>query len=279
MKNFPLTVAGVAAGGAALYGFLTAPSVRRHEAAACFMEVCYAHRGLHGNGIPENSMPAFAAAIREGYGIETDVQLTADGIPVLFHDDTLDRICGVPGRVRDFTLAELQRYPLSGTAEHIPTLEEFLALLTGRVPLLLEIKAAHNCTLTCARTWACMRTYGGAWCMESFHPLALSYFRRHAPHIVRGQLSAAFTREKEMSPMRFLQQNFLFNCAARPDFISYYFKHADFFSFRLQRKLYKIPTAAWTVKSQEDAEAAAGFDTLIFENIRPKAKRGTQDGI
>jgi glycerophosphoryl diester phosphodiesterase len=100
-----------------------------------------AHRGLHDAARPENSLAAFEASAQAGHPIELDVHLTADGHAVVFHDDDLPRMTGRPGRVADATLAELRALPLLDTDERIPSLDDVLALVHGRVPVLVELKA------------------------------------------------------------------------------------------------------------------------------------------
>src|SRR5690606_2438536 len=99
-----------------------------------------AHRGLHGPGVPENTLPAFRAAIAAGYGIELDVQPARDGTPLVFHDSGLRRMAGIDAPVSSLSVAEAAAYPLLGTTHGIPTLEEVLALVAGRVPVLIEVK-------------------------------------------------------------------------------------------------------------------------------------------
>ena len=122
-----------------LYAFLTYPGKRR-DISPELLGTQYAHRGLHDAEHPENSLSAFALAVKNGYGIELDVRLSKDGVLVVFHDDTLDRVAGIPGKVIDFTAKELSEMRLGGSEEGIPTLAEVLDLVNGRVPLLVEIK-------------------------------------------------------------------------------------------------------------------------------------------
>ena len=112
----------------------------------------YAHRGLHDNlwGIPENSLPAFQAAVDKGYGIELYVHITADHQLIVHHDDTLYRMCRVERAIKDMTLEEIRQYTLLNTDEKIPTLKEVLDLVNGKVPLLIELKSeSHNCDTLC----------------------------------------------------------------------------------------------------------------------------------
>ena len=113
-----------------LYLFMIMPRILGRPKRKPYLGVYYAHRGLHDNrtSAPENSMPAFRKAVEAGYGIELDVQLTKDGIPVIFHDFTLERICGVSGKPGDYTFEELQEMKLLQTEEKIPSLQEFLEM-------------------------------------------------------------------------------------------------------------------------------------------------------
>ena len=130
----------------------------------------YAHRGLHDNSgdIPENSIPAFKKAIEAGYGIEFDVQLTKDRIPIVFHDDTLERVCGVSGSAKDYTYKELLEFHLFDTKEHIPTLSEVLSLVNSQVPLIIELKFPENPATVCHYADAVIKNYKGVYCIESF---------------------------------------------------------------------------------------------------------------
>ncbi len=259
-----------------LFVFLIAPR-RRRSLAAMFSHHVYAHRGLHGNGVPENSRAAFRLAVEQGYGIELDVQLSKDGIPVVFHDGTLRRMCGegIKGGPVDYTAEELSRMTLAGTGETIPTFREVLDLVGGRVPLVVEIKNDGNCLATCRAAAEELRRYAGMWCVESFNPLAVHFFRKERPDAVRGVLSERFMKEKELrKPLYFALQILVLNFLARPDFIAYDFRDAGrSLAFRLCRLLGAY-TFAFTVRTEEDEALAEknGFDTVIFENITPKRK-------
>ena len=173
--------------------------------------------------MPENSLPAFRAAAEAGYAVEMDVHLTADDQLVVFHDDTLERMCGVPGVIDDFTLAELRALRLGDTDCVIPTFAEALEALGGRVPLLLEVKRGHNNRRLCALTLAALRTYGGPYCVESFDPTIVAWFRRNAPDILRGQLSQPPKDYGKAlnKPAAAIVGNVLTNVIARPQFIAY----------------------------------------------------------
>ena len=168
-------IAAPAAACAGAFAFLVAPGRATRAQKAPFLCRNYAHRGLHteDGSVPENSLPAFRAAAEAGYAVEMDVHLTADDQLVVFHDDTLERMCGVQGVIDDFTLAELRALRLGKTDCVIPTFAEALEALGGRVPLLLEIKRGHDNRRLCALTLEALRTYTGPYCVESFDPTAV----------------------------------------------------------------------------------------------------------
>lgn len=234
----------------------------------------YAHRGLHDNAseAPENSMRAFQRAVEAGYGIELDIQLTKDKVPVVFHDFTLQRVCGVEGKVRDYTYEELQQFPLCKSREHIPKFSEVLALVNGRVPLIVEFKIEWMDLSLCPIADKLLREYQGPYCMESFHPLGVFWYRRHHKNILRGQLSTAFLRDGEYrGPVYFVMQNLLLNFLTKPDFIAYEYKYPNMLSRKICRRLYGNLAAAWTIKSQEQLEAARkNFDFFIFDSFIPE---------
>lgn len=127
---------------AAGYFFSILPATSRRQECLKFAEWNYAHRGLWNaaEGVPENSLPAFARAAEQGYAIELDIQITKDGRIVVFHDDTMKRMCGNEGKISDYTYEELQQFHLGDSTEKIPLLREVLQTVDGRVPLLVEIK-------------------------------------------------------------------------------------------------------------------------------------------
>lgn len=239
-----------------------------------FLGVFYAHRGLHdrSRGVPENSLPAFLRAAESGYGIEMDVQLTKDEQVVVFHDNTLKRVCGLDAPVNSRTFEELQELSLLGTKERIPLFSEVLKAVDGRVPLIVEIKMADSRTRVCELADRILQGYKGRYCMESFHPLAVYWYKRHRPGIVRGQLSADFVKEgeRETFPM-WIVHHLLTNFITRPDFVSYSHKGAGVWSRRICRRLYRNLAVAWTIRSEEELRAAKEqFDLFIFEGFRPR---------
>ncbi len=256
-----------------IYLFLVAPKKRREM--ENFKDKMYAHRGLHNGERAENSMSAFKAAVDHGYGIELDIRLSKDGELVVFHDDTLNRVCGVEGKVIDFTAEELSRLSLAGTGEGIPLFSDVLKTVDGRVPLLVEIKENPGDKSVSLAACRMLSEYKGAYIVESFNPLSLRTVKKTDRKIVRGVLSEKFYQHKEYrKPMYLVLQLLLLNFLARPAFIAFEHTHHKAFSLRFCRFFFKVPTLAWTVRSAE-AESEArqnGFDGIIFEGYIPDRK-------
>ncbi len=249
-----------------LWLFLAAPAKRREktERAAA---VLYAHRGLHGGGVPENSLAAFRRAMEAGCGIELDVQLSRDGVPIVFHDESLIRLCGRPERVSELTAAELSSLTLGESGERIPTLSEALSLVSGRVPLLIELKYYRKPVRVAAETAALLDRYGGEAAVESFHPLALRWFRRNRPETVRGLLAMDFFKKREngrRKPYDLALHLFLTNFLSRPDFIAYDLRHRGAMPLRLLCRVFRPVLFGWTARCAKERETK-GFDTFIFE--------------
>ena len=259
----------------AAYLFCIAPRMGARPDASRLMGVDYAHRGLHDNhsDAPENSLASIRKAVEAGYGIEFDVQLTRDRIPVVFHDESLKRVCGVDGHVRDYTFEELQAFPLFASSERIPKLSDVLAAVDGKVPLIIEIKIHENAGEVCARADELIAAYTGPYCIESFDPRAVAWYKKNRPQVIRGQLSSSFHKPgKTESFTHMLVHHLLTNVIARPDFIAYDHKHKGNLSRILCRKLFSALSVAWTLRSQQELDDAKNdFDLFIFEQFIPKA--------
>ncbi len=257
-----------------LYFLAIMPRLTNREPRKPFLNALYAHRGLHDNAseAPENSIAAFKKAVYAGYGIELDVQLTKDGVPVVFHDFTLKRACGQEGKICDYTWQELQEFHLFESTEKIPRFEEVLDMVNGKVPLIVELKVEWLDISVCPAADALLRKYKGLYCIESFNPMALMWYRRYRNEVVRGQLADEFLKYEEYrSPLYLILQNLLLNWMTKPDFVAYNHKYAGNLSRRLCRSLYKNMAAAWTIKSQEELDAAWDqFDVFIFDSFLPK---------
>jgi len=235
-----------------------------------FRGVYYAHRGLYDNqgGVPENSLPAFRAAAERGYGVELDVQLSSDGRVVVFHDDTLDRVCGVHGNVADYPLSGLQRMKLLGTEESMPLFRDVLSVLKeGAGPLIVELKSGKRNGELCAKTRELLLEYPGVYCVESFDPGIVRWFMKNAPEIVRGQL--AEPREgygETVSPIKArLLAGCRFCALNRPHFIAYKVGPRPARILRLRKK--GILLIGWTSRDAE--KDAKEYDGVIFEACLP----------
>ena len=250
-----------------LYLFLAKPGKKR-SATDKFLAYKYAHRGLHGGGVSENSMTAFKKAVDAGYGIELDVRLCKGGELVVFHDPTLKRVCGIDELVKSKSADELSKIKLGGTEDTVPRFVDVLKLVDGKIPLLVEIKEEIGETAVTEKTLEILREYKGDYMIESFNPFAIALVRKKMPEAVRGFLSQDFMKTKKHRNIAyFLGQNFVFNVKCRPDFIAY--RHSDYrnCAFRLQKLLFKATTVAWTVKNEREEREALehGFKCLIFE--------------
>ncbi|MBE6531929.1 MAG: glycerophosphodiester phosphodiesterase [Ruminococcaceae bacterium] len=253
-----------------LYLFLIAP--KKTKDMEKYKSVMYAHRGLHNEERAENSISAFRAAVEAGYGIELDIRLSKDGELVVFHDDTLDRVCGREGKVIDFTSEELAEFKLSGTEDGIPRFADVLALVDGKVPLLVEIKEDAGNSAVSEAACKMLADYKGDFIFESFNPLSMRTVKKGLPSVSRGVLSHRYYEyEQYKKPLYFLLQSLLLNFLCRPAFIAYDHRHAKAFSLRFVRAFFKAPTLAWTVRSAEEEKIARenGFDGIIFENYTP----------
>ena len=203
-----------------------------------------------------------------------DIQLTKDKMPVVFHDFTLKRICGVEGKVSDYTYEELQKFRLCNTEERIPRLVDALNVVGGKVPLIVEFKIETMDISLCPIADKLLKRYTGLYCMESFHPQAVRWYRMKRPEIVRGQLSDAFLKTGNYNrPMSFVLQNLMFNFWTKPDFIAYNCQYKGMLARKICRGFYRNMSAAWTVKSREQLEEMRNhFDIFIFDSFVPRKK-------
>lgn len=236
----------------------------------------YAHRGLHGEGIPENSMAAFRAALEHGYGIELDIHLMKDGNLAVIHDTSLKRTAGVDVKITDLTTEDLGAYTLEGTEETIPTFSQVLELFAGKAPMIIELKAdGSNAAALCEAACQALADYEGPWCMESFDPRCLHWLRKHRPDIIRGQLTEDFFATINPPPipgvLKFCLKHNLFNFLILPDFVSYKFTDRNHtLTNAVWRKIWDVQGVTWTLRSREEYDAAVKEGWIpIFEGFRP----------
>lgn len=232
-----------------------------------------AHRGLHdiGAGVPENSRAAFRAAMEAGYAIECDVRLTADGVPVVFHDADLKRLTGTEGRAVAVPAAALTKLALLGTTETPPLFADFLDLVGGKVPLLIEIKNYGNerPAPLCEAVWAKLASYAGEYAVQSFSPEVVAWFRDRAPHVPRGQIATDPAELKALDEAgRAALAAALQAGHGVPDFIAYDVKLLPA-PLTERAKAAGLPVLTWTVRTAEQrAHAGSHADNIIFEGFR-----------
>ena len=268
MKAFFIVLIALAAFVLFLPFILFAPRIPgRKKAPFCGRNI--AHRGLYDNenGVPENSLSAFGKAAEAGYGVELDVRLTRDGRTVVFHDDTLERMCGVKARVDELDHDELCKLRLLDTDERIPLFSEVLQLIGGRVPIIIEIKNGRQNKELCRKTLEYINGYGGETCIESFNPMIVAWFRFHAPKVFRGQLSQPpeFYEGEVSKTTAVLLGNLVLNVLARPHFIAYRIGRKPL-TVRFCEALGAV-RIAWT---SHDEKNERDNDAVIFEHYEPE---------
>ena len=232
----------------------------------------YAHRGLHrlGTACVENSLPAFTAAVEGGFGIECDVRLSADGIVFVFHDSTLDRLTAEHGRLVDRSAEALDAITLSGDGP-IPRLSTLLALVTGRVPLLIELKIdrGERVAPLCRAVRDALADYAGPVAVMSFHPGVARWFRTYAPDVPRGLV---VTEEGGRGRWNAARRSLAMRLVA-PDFLAHDIRDLPGPFARLARRR-GLPVLSWTVRTAQHWQTVRAYaDAAIFEG-EPPARHG-----
>ena len=236
-----------------------------------------AHRALHdkARGVVENTPSAVDAALAHGFAIEVDIQLSADGEVMVFHDDTLERLTLATGPAHALTAARFKAVELRGTADRTMTLDELLARVGGQVPLVIELKSRFDGeTAVAQRAVEVLAGYGGPAALMSFDPDLVEAVRKLAPHIPRGITMEHAYDDPEwdiLTPAtKFAWGNLLHFPRTRPDFIAHYVKELPSTAVSLARRAFRLPVLTWTVRSAEDrAVAARHADQMIFEGFVP----------
>ncbi|MBN2848596.1 MAG: glycerophosphodiester phosphodiesterase [Coriobacteriia bacterium] len=266
MRNLAIVLVVLFVIGLGAFAFATGGTPKR-EPAAWLTERLIAHRGVWTDGpeAPEDSLAAFEAAATAGYAVELDVHLSSDGVPVIIHDDDVERMTGEPGSVGSMTVAELQELRLLGGSETIPTLDEALALVDGRVPVFVEIKNEGEVGALEDAVATRLEAYDGDVCVMSFNPFTLARVAVAAPEIPRGQLASAFRGEDLAWYEKFLLRNLLMNWTSKPDFVAYDLAELPSFGTALQ-SLRGRPLLGWTAETQPERIAAEGLCDAVICN-------------
>lgn len=241
-----------------------------------------AHRGLHdaAKGVIENSISAARAAIAAGYAIECDVQLSADGELFVFHDETLERLTAGAGKVAARTANELSRLTLRGARDAIPRFSDFLAAISGRTALVVEIKSGFDGDTTAAQRVAeALAHYTGPVAVESFDPDQIAFLRARAAargvaQIPLGVVGEAHYTEEDwpqLSPAQRAElEHFLHYRRTLPDFLSWRVRDLPHAIPLLLRDALKLPVTAWTVRTRDMAARARQWtDQIVFEGFTP----------
>jgi glycerophosphoryl diester phosphodiesterase len=236
-----------------------------------------AHRGLHDRStrIIENTLTAARGAVAAGYAIECDVQISADGEAMVFHDEGLERLGGVEGELCQIASRHLSLVPLGGSNDTMPTLPEFLAVLAGRVPLVCEIKSRFDGDFRLAERVAALTTdYPGPIALKSFDPAVIAHLRRRGSALPLGIVTEArYDDERSRAMPQALRLNLihlLHFAETRPDFLSYCVDDLPHAAPHLCRTALGLPVMAWTVRTEAQARHAALWaDQIVFEGLRP----------
>ena len=233
----------------------------------------YAHRGLHSEGVPENSMAAFRAALDHGYGIEFDVHLLRDGNLAIIHDASLKRTAGADVLIEDLTAEDLASYHLEGTEETIPTFRQLLDLYAGKAPLIIELKPERGNHAALTET-VCriLEDYEGVYCLESFDPRCITWLKKNRPELIRGQLSKNYFGDTNgLKPSTcFMLTHSLSHFITMPDFTAYKFADRKNLSTWICRRLYGVQGVTWTLQTKEEYDIALKEGWIpIFENFTP----------
>lgn len=226
----------------------------------------YAHRGLHNESIPENSLFAFEAAASKGFGMELDIQLSKDKAVMVFHDYNLKRMTGLDKKLNELTVAELKELSLKETNEKIPTLKEVLELVDGRMPILVEIKGEDFNYEVCEKAAEILKDYKGPYCLESFNPFLIGKMGKLLPHSFRGLLYTNYLRGPKVNFIKALGAAMALNFIAKPNFISYNKLDRNSLPVNITTKLYRTYKFVWTVVGGKEISTAKGKGEFpIFE--------------
>ena len=262
----------------AVYLFLVFPGKAPKQERAKFEKRNFAHRGYYDNeaGIPENSLLAFEAAMKEGYGCELDVQFTRDKKLIVFHDNDFLRMCGVDKKVWEMDWADVQKLRLAGTDERVPTFREVLDTVAGRNPLIVEIKAEGInmkwYTEVCEATAKELEDYNGEYCIESFHPGPVRWVWKNLPSVTRGLLVDGPAKPgSERSMLINAISELLCNFYCRPQFIAYRWDRRNL-ALKIVKKLGAF-SVMWTVPNEEKQSILEKEeDCIIFEHYHPASR-------
>lgn len=231
-----------------------------------------AHRGLHNQELMENSMEAIEHACEKGYAIELDIHILADNQIVVYHDDNLKRLTGSDKLIEECTMDEISRLRLGNTDQIIPTFDAVLERINGQVPLMIELKNKGRVGKLESETYKRLQAYPGEYVIQSFNPFSVAWFKKHAPDVIRGQLSGSYKDEDLHVLKKFFLRNLFINILSRPDFINYEVDYLDNPVLQILKK--KVPVLAWTARDpQTYLKALEKCANVVFEGFEPENVR------
>lgn len=235
------------------------------------------HRGLHdGEMIPENSLAAFQNAVEHNFAIELDVQITKDGHAVVFHDTDLERMTGKEGRIQDLNWSDIKHLTLLNTNQKIPLLAQTLEVVSGKVPMLIEIKSSdkENSKVVAEKIYEQVEDYKGSFAIISFNPGVLEWFRKNAPDIYRGQISGAYHTQEEIqnaAGKATAYRNYLANWRSQPEFIVHDQMDMNRFPISFLKKFKTL--VIYGVSSKTHLKTGRSYaDNIIFENLKDELR-------
>ena len=222
-----------------------------------------AHRGMHNNkDIPENSIKAFKKDIKDNYIIELDIHLLKDNTIVVFHDDNIKRMTGINKNIKDYTYEELKKINLLDTKEKIPTFKEVLELIDGKVPVIVEFKYDRKAGILEQESVKLLDNYKGLFCVKSFNPMSVRWFKKHRKNYIRGLLvDNKWGNKKEI-----ISSSMILKFICKPDFLSCKYSIID--KRRVKKLSKKIPVLGWTIKNKTNyLKYKDKFYNIICENF------------
>lgn len=231
-------------------------------------ETYFAHRGLHTSSIPENSLEAFYGAVKNGYGIEFDIQITKDNKLIVVHDNNLLRLCNIDCNVQEKTYADIKDFNIGLSNCTIPLLTDVLDSLPSSTKLLIEFKTSKKNRLIVSLFLKTISKYDFTYAVQSFNPIIVNQFKKSAKDTIRGHIAKA-------KPSKFAFINFFISLIPiykiiKPDFINYRFE--DLPNKKIDRlKENGLTILSYTTRTEKDLEFIRNrYDNAVFENFTPR---------
>lgn len=230
-----------------------------------------AHRGLHsGTEIPENSLSSFQACIDKKLPIELDVHILTDGTALVFHDDSFERMTGYEREMYMASYDDVKSLRLIGSDEHIPTLEQVLTLVNGQVPLVIELKCLKHDGRLEHQVNNLLQEYDGPYCIQSFNPYTLLWFKRYAPNVTRGLISGSLEKSSISLWQKVVLRSMLFAFMIKPHYIAFEWDKFWYPSFMFIRLFTNIPVIAWCIRNKNQQMIIKNkCENIIFEDFDP----------